>query len=143
MPSSLNPTITIFTPTYNRAYTLDKLYQSLVAQTSKDFCWLVVDDGSTDNTEQLIASYIDEGLLDIRYIKQENGGKQRAWNTAVANCTTELFYCLDSDDYFVPDAVESLLGAWHEAASDRGIAGIHSQRGWNASSPWGGVLPRC
>ena len=141
MTSPSNPTITIFTPTYNRAYILGKLYKSLVAQTSKGFCWLVVDDGSTDNTEQFIASYIDEGLVDIRYIKQENGGKQRAWNTAVANCTTELFFCVDSDDHLVPDAVESLLGAWHEVASDQGVAGILSQRGGDANTPLGGSFP--
>lgn len=68
-------TVCIFTPTYNRAYTLTRLYNSLVSQTCDDFSWLVVDDGSTDNTESLIQSFIAEGRIHIRYKKTENGGK--------------------------------------------------------------------
>ena len=98
-------TLAVFTPTYNRAYIIGKLYKSLLAQTSEDFCWIVVDDGSSDNTEQLIASFISEDRIPIRYIKQENGGKQRAHNTGVDACDNELFFCVDSDDALVPTAV--------------------------------------
>ena len=66
--------VAVFTPTYNRAYKLSDLYASLLRQTSKDFMWLVVDDGSTDDTRQLVQSYIDEGKISIRYIYRENGG---------------------------------------------------------------------
>ena len=74
-------TVCVFTPTFNRAYILPKLYESLVAQTSRDFSWLIVDDGSTDNTAELVHGWQAEGLVPITYIYQENGGKQRATNT--------------------------------------------------------------
>ena len=67
--------ITVFTPTYNRAHLLPQLYQSLLQQKTKDFEWLVVDDGSRDNTKELINSFMAEGRVNIRYIYQENGGK--------------------------------------------------------------------
>ena len=72
--------LSIITPTYNRAYILPKCYESLVNQTIKDFEWIVVDDGSTDNTENLINSFIKENKIDIKYVKQENGGKPSAHN---------------------------------------------------------------
>ena len=72
--------MTVFTPTYNRAYILPKLYNSLCEQTCKNFEWLIVDDGSTDNTSEIIEKWIAERKIEIRYIKQKNGGKQRAHN---------------------------------------------------------------
>lgn len=72
--------LTIFTPTYNRAYILNKLYESLCVQTCQDFEWLIVDDGSTDNTKELVDEWIGEGRIAIRYVYQQNGGKQRAYN---------------------------------------------------------------
>lgn len=104
--------VTIFTPTYNRAYTLPALYDSLCRQSSKDFEWLVVDDGSTDTTEELIQSYIAESKLDIRYIKQTNGGKHRAINRGVAEARGELFFIVDSDDFLLDNAVEVVLDEW-------------------------------
>ena len=74
--------ITLFTPTYNRAHTLDRLYRSVQRQTFRDFEWLIIDDGSTDDTEELVAGWIGEGNdFPIRYCKQPNGGKCRAFNT--------------------------------------------------------------
>ena len=73
-------TITIITPTYNRADLLPRLYESLVRQTDKDFEWLVVDDGSTDKTEELIQQYCQTGAVGITYIRQENAGKHTALN---------------------------------------------------------------
>lgn len=105
-------TITVFTPTYNRAYILPQLYESLKHQTSQDFCWLIVDDGSTDNTKELVDSWIIEGLIDIRYYYQENGGKMRAHNYGVSLCDTELFLCCDSDDYLTDDAVSLVKNTW-------------------------------
>lgn len=74
--------VTIFTPTYNRAYIIGKLYGSLLEQTDRNFEWLIVDDGSTDNTRELIGSFIREDRISIRYFRQENGGKHRAINGA-------------------------------------------------------------
>ena len=89
------PTLCVFTPTYNRAYILPALYESLLAQTSTDFQWMIVDDGSTDDTESLVQGWIAEGRLSIDYVKQENGGKPRATNTGVARCRSELFFVVD------------------------------------------------
>jgi glycosyltransferase involved in cell wall biosynthesis len=102
-------TLTIFTPTYNRAYCIQNLYNSLVQQTIRDFVWLVVDDGSTDNTESLLRSFIAEGKITIQYVKQLNGGKHTAINRGIQECATELFFCVDSDDYLTTNAVEIIL----------------------------------
>ena len=75
--------VTVFTPTYNRAYTLERLYKSLLNQTSYDFEWLIVDDGSTDNTSELIKSFQNNHFFDVRYYKQENSGKHVAINNGV------------------------------------------------------------
>lgn len=83
--------LTIFTPTYNRAYILKNLYDSLCEQTSKDFEWLIVDDGSSDNTEDLIRSFINEGRILIRYFKQANAGKHIAINNGIRNAAGDLF----------------------------------------------------
>lgn len=98
--------ITVFTPTYNRAKKIQQLYQSLCRQTRKDFIWLVVDDGSTDNTEEIINTWINEGKICIQYHKQENGGKMRAHNWGARLCKTKFFVCVDSDDYLIDEAIE-------------------------------------
>ena len=81
-------TLTIFTPTYNRVHTLTRTYDSLCRQTCKDFEWLVIDDGSTDNTYELIRGFIEEAIIPIRYIYKENGGLFTGYNTAYANIET-------------------------------------------------------
>lgn len=116
-------TLTIFTPTYNRAYTLERLYQSLLRQTSKDFCWIVVDDGSTDNTEQLINTWVTDNKIDITYYRQENQGKPTAHNKGVELTKTELFTCVDSDDYLRDYAVERIIEVWNPLLSYVGILG--------------------
>lgn len=98
--------ITVFTPTYNRAYILPKLYKSLLNQTNKDFIWLIVDDGSTDNTEEVVDLWKKEQKIDIRYFKQENKGKHIAHNKGVFLCETPLFMCVDSDDFITNTAIE-------------------------------------
>ena len=114
--------LTIFTPTYNRSNTLPRLYRSLVRQTSKSFCWLIVDDGSTDNTAELIEQYKLENKIEIVYFRQENKGKPLAHNKGVELTTTELFTCVDSDDYLEDDAVEKIQFAWRNSKeSDVGI----------------------
>ena len=135
-------TLTIFTPAYNRADMLPSLYESLLAQTSSDFTWLVVDDGSEDGTDKVLQSFIDEGKLEIRVIRQENGGKMRAHNTGVKNAETELFVCLDSDDRFTKEAVSDILKLWDGVRHRKEIAGIVANKGSDDESPlYGQYLP--
>lgn len=103
---------TVFTPTYNRAHTLLRPYESLCAQHFRDFEWLIVDDGSSDQTDELVEGWIAEGRLNIRYLRQENGGKHRAFNHGVREAAGELFVPLDSDDWCTPDALERFDFHW-------------------------------
>lgn len=116
-------TLTVFTPTYNRAYCLHKCYESLLRQKCTDFEWLVVDDGSTDNTRELVQGWIEERKIPIRYIFKENGGMHTGYNTAYDNIFTELAVCIDSDDYMTDDAVEIILSRW-KAHQDSKYAGM-------------------
>lgn len=100
--------LTIFTPTYNRAYRLPMLYKSLQEQTCKDFEWLVIDDGSNDGTSSLFEQWTSEMSFPVRYIKQENGGKHRAINRGLDVANGEFFFIVDSDDSLTPDAVEQI-----------------------------------
>lgn len=118
------PTITVFTPAYNRAYTLHLCYESLKRQTSKDFKWLIIDDGSTDNTKHLVDSWINENNgFEIKYIYKENGGMHTAHNKAYENIDTELNVCIDSDDYMTDDAIEKIVKFWEKNGEDK-YAGI-------------------
>ncbi len=101
--------ITIFTPTYNRGELLKKCYHSLKNQTNKEFIWQIIDDGSTDNTQDIVQKFIAEQFLDIVYIKKVNGGKVRAINDSLASCQTKLWMCLDSDDYLTENAIETII----------------------------------
>lgn len=117
--------ITILTPAYNRAYTLQRAYESLCRQTSMDFEWVVVDDGSTDNTEELMLQWKAETTqFPIIYVKQENGGKHRAVNRGVALARGEYILILDSDDYLTDDAVETISKWTQEIAHLEGFAGV-------------------
>ena len=99
---------TIFTPTYNRAYIIENLYRSLLRQTFRDFEWVVIDDGSTDNTKELFNSFLndDNRFFELKYKKVENGGKHRAINSGVKMAAGELFFIVDSDDYLSDNALE-------------------------------------
>ena len=112
-------TLTIFTPAYNRARTLPRTYESLLRQTCKDFEWLVIDDGSTDGTRELVEDWIKEKKIPIRYIHQKNQGMHGAHNTAYRNISTELNTCIDSDDYMPDDAVEKIVRFWERYGSDK------------------------
>ena len=124
--------LTIFTPTFNRAYILPKLYDSLCLQTCQNFEWLIVDDGSTDQTKELVEGWINEKKILIRYVCQENGGKMRAFNKAVSLTKTELFVCIDSDDQLASElVVKDSLTFWDEHKNDcleKKIAGMVSLR---------------
>lgn len=118
------PTLTIFTPAYNRAHTLPRTYASLFAQKSRDFVWLIIDDGSTDGTEDLVRGWMNsDNGFEIRYIRKENGGMHTAHNTAYENIDTELNVCIDSDDALAENAVEIILSEWKRVKST-GVAGL-------------------
>ncbi len=123
-------TLTVFTPAYNRAETLKRTYDSLCRQTCKDFLWLVIDDGSSDNTRQLVNSWIEENKIEIRYIFQQNQGMHGAHNTAYHNIDTPLNTCIDSDDYMPDDAVEKIIVTWNKYGSDKlaGLMGLDIRR---------------
>lgn len=106
--------ITVFTPTYNRAHLIGRLYDSLCRQSCRDFEWLVVDDGSSDNTEELFDQLRKEADFPIRYHKQENGGKHTAINTGLELARGELFFTVDSDDWLTDDALEKIV-RWEAA----------------------------
>lgn len=117
-------TLTVFTPAYNRAHTLPRTYESLLAQDCKDFVWLIVDDGSADNTGELVHTWQEkDNGFEIRYIYKENGGMHTAHNTAYENIDTELNVCIDSDDCMAPGAVEKILRKW-DSVREKGYAGI-------------------
>jgi len=134
------PTLTVFTPTYNRDRTLPRLYRSLCDQTNNDFSWLIIDDGSTDNTRKLVERWIDEDIIPITYIYQPNGGMHVAHNTALEHCVTELNTCIDSDDYLTSDAVEKILRCWREHGG-RQYSGIIALDGLDADTVLGSRLP--
>lgn len=120
------PTLTVFTPAYNRAYTLWKGYEGLKRQTSKDFKWVIVDDGSTDNTRELVEGWIKENLVPIEYYYKKNGGMHTAHNEAYRHIDTKLAVCIDSDDYMTDNGVELIIDRWRKYGSDRfaGMIGL-------------------
>ena len=118
------PLLTVFTPAYNRAHTIGRTYESLCRQTCKDFVWLIVDDGSTDDTRLLVSQWQDhENGFEIRYVVKENGGMHTAHNTAYNLIDTELNVCIDSDDCLADEAVEKILSAW-DSVKNLGYAGL-------------------
>ena len=119
--------LTIFTPVYNRAHLIHKLYDSLINQTNQNFVWLIVDDGSTDNIKNIIEEYRKSAKFEVRYIYQENQGKHTAHNLGVANCNTELFFCVDSDDFLTSNAVERIYEI-HDKYSGHSTLGYYFRK---------------
>ena len=134
-------TLTVFTPTYNRAHTLPRLYESLCCQTCNDFEWLVIDDGSNDGTEDLVSKWIEESVIPIKYIYKENGGLYTGYNIAYANIETELNVCIDSDDAMPYDAVEIIIHSWKDRGSEKyaGLIGLDVYM--DSGKPIGGLFP--
>lgn len=125
--------VTVFTPTYNRAYILPQLYASLLKQTVYDFEWLIVDDGSFDNTEELVAQWsVCCSQFSIRYHKQKNGGKHRAINWGTQNAGGELFFIVDSDDQLTEDAIQTIIEVRNTLPSDGQFAGIAGNKGYSS-----------
>lgn len=117
-------TLTVFTPLYNRINTLKRTYESLKRQTCKDFIWLIVDDGSTDNPYDVIKKWLEkDNGFEIKYVYKENGGMHTAHNTAYENIDTELNVCVDSDDYMPDNAVQLIIDCWNKN-KNKGYAGI-------------------
>lgn len=124
--------ITVFTPTYNRAYIIHQLYESLKRQTFTDFEWLVIDDGSSDNTEVLFRKWqAEKNLFPIRYHKQLNGGKCRAINCGLDLAQGELFFTVDSDDYLTDDALEKVNKWFTSLRPDGKVKGVVANRGYS------------
>lgn len=118
------PIITVFTPAYNRAHTLTRTYDSLKRQNNKSFIWLIIDDGSTDETEKLVRKWMEtETEFEIQYIYKENGGMHTAHNVAYQNIKTELNVCIDSDDCMAEDGIHIILDEW-EKVKGEGYAGL-------------------
>lgn len=124
--------ITVFTPAYNRGYIIEKLYRSLQRQTFRDFEWIVIDDGSTDDTPEKFARFLEEtNDFPIRYIQIPNGGKHRAINRGVAMAEGALFFIVDSDDYLTDDALKIIDKVEKSLpASDTSFAGVCGSRGY-------------
>ena len=110
----LMKTVTIITPTYNRAELLKNLYQSLEQQNNKDFEWLIVDDGSTDRTKEAVEEIKEKASFSVDYIWKENGGKHTALNVGIKTIHTELTMIVDSDDQLLPNAVDEVCKAHHK-----------------------------
>ena len=132
--------LTVFTPTYNRAHTLVRTYESLCRQTCDDFEWIIVDDGSTDNTEGVVSEWVKEAKIPIRYVRKENGGLLSGYNKALEYIDTELNVCVDSDDYMPVDAVEIIKEEWNKINDSKiaGIIGLDFSHGDN--TPIGGLF---
>ena len=129
--------ISIITPTYNRAYILPMLHGSLCRQTSKDFEWIIIDDGSTDDTEDLVEQWHDMEFP-LTYILQANGGKHRALNTGMKAVRGDYCMIVDSDDYLTDDAIEAIHGWIKHIARDGNFAGVSVLKGYIGGGRIGG-----
>lgn len=126
--------ITVFTPTYNRAYIINNLYQSLLRQTFTDFEWLIIDDGSTDQTEDMVSEWQKEcDKFKIRYYKISNGGKSRAINKALDLAKGSLFLVVDSDDYLTDDALEK-VDIWEQQLDSNRYCAVSGNLGLTKES---------
>ena len=134
--------ITIFTPTYNRAHLLPRLYDSLCKQTYVDFEWIIVDDGSKDNTEEVVRDFINLQKIKIQYFKQENGGKHRAINRGVKEAKGELFFIADSDDMLPVNALENVSKTYEDIKDDNAFAGVCGLDGTFEGKVIGSGLPK-
>lgn len=129
--------VTVVTPSYNRASLLPRLFNSLSAQTSHDFVWLVVDDGSTDNTRSVVEQFKEQTQsFKIIYIYKENGGKHTALNVAIDYVETDLFFIVDSDDTLTLDAISTIEKDW-QSVKDRHLSGISYLKGYSNDKPIG------
>jgi glycosyltransferase involved in cell wall biosynthesis len=120
--------ITVFTPTYNRAYIIEKLYNSLCQQSFKDFEWLIVDDGSIDDTEIIVNEWIKSNKIKINYYKQINKGKHFAINKGVSKAVGELFFIVDSDDFLPKNSLERIDFYYQNYKNEPNFGGVSGRR---------------
>ncbi|EEC97032.1 glycosyltransferase, group 2 family protein [Parabacteroides johnsonii DSM 18315] len=130
--------VTIFTPTYNRAYILPDLYKSLCKQTCKDFEWLVVDDGSTDDTKSLFSKWENESDFPIHYVFVPNGGKHRAINYGAKIAEGELFFIVDSDDQLPKDSIFIICKEYNKVRGREDICGVCGLKAYFSGEKVGG-----
>lgn len=116
--------LTIFTPVYNREKLILRLYDSIIKQTFKDFEWIIVDDGSTDNTANIIRKIISENKINIKYYYKKNGGKHTAYNLGIQKATGELFVIVDSDDIILKNGFKQLIEVWENLDNKQKLLGI-------------------
>ena len=135
MPETCN-VVTVVTPTYNRAKELNDLYQSLILQTAKDFTWLIIDDGSEDNTQDIVTAWITESKIRIDYKKKNNGGKHTALNYSYRFVTSPLIFIVDSDDHLTPNAISTIIEKYNLYKDESDLCGFSFLRG----KPDGGYL---
>lgn len=134
--------ITVFTPTYNRAYMLPKLFKSLLIQTDKNFEWIIVDDGSNDNTEKICNDWIKTCKdFKITYVKQKNQGKHIAINTGVKIAKGEMFFIVDSDDYLSMDAIENIEKFYKQIKDNGKFVGVSGMKAFTNGNRIGGNFP--
>lgn len=116
--------LTVLTPAYNRRKGLQKLFESLLAQTNKNFEWLIVDDGSTDDTSLFVQQWVSCKEFSVRYYKKENGGKHTALNYSLDKISTPLVFIVDSDDYLTSDAVDVIYEKYSLYKSEKDLCGL-------------------
>lgn len=116
-------TVAVVTATYNRAELLETLFSSLLGQTSKDFVWYIIDDGSSDNTEKVVQCF-GSSEFEIRYIKKDNGGRHTALNVGIQAAKEALVFPVDSDDWLAPDAIDTIVTDWKKYETIETIAGL-------------------
>lgn len=136
--------LTVFTPTYNRAEYLQRLYESLCRQTKRNFEWLIVDDGSTDDTARVVKAFQKDASLDIRYVYKANGGKHTAYNEALRQARGRWFLCVDADDYLSDHALEYLTGALENQPENCALVAYKAdQQGNRLSDEFPEQVDRC
>lgn len=128
--------ISVFTPTYNRGSLISRVYESLERQTNKDFEWIIVDDGSTDDTEKIVAAFQEKATFPIAYKKKHNEGKHVAINVGSTMANGEWFFIVDSDDTLTPDAIEKIEFYCDEIKHDASFAGVVGLRGNARGEAW-------
>lgn len=135
-------TITILTPTFNRGSLLPRLYESLKNQTDLEFHWLVIDDGSTDDTVEILKKWKSENRVNMEYIHKKNGGKHTAINLAMKIINTDLTFIVDSDDWLPNDSIEIVKLYFDKFKNDKDICGISFWRCFPDGTPNGRVFPK-
>ena len=137
----MRKTVAIVTPVYNRRDAMKRLFDSLKAQISKDFYWLIVDDGSCDNFCDDVPFYKEEADFEIEYFTKENGGKHTALNLAFEKVDSDLFFIVDSDDYLTRDAVSIIVSDWKNLKNNERICSLIYLRGYSEKKVIGEAFP--